>query len=39
MSTQEDHQAQFYKHYRKVAGDYDKDFLKKHDQDLNVSSP
>jgi len=35
--TQEDHQAQFYNGYRKVAEEYDKEFLKKHDEDLNTT--
>lgn len=30
--TQEDHQAQFYRGYSKVAEEYDKGFLKKHDE-------
>ena len=35
--TQEDHRARFYESYRKVADEYDKDFLKKHDEDLNTT--
>ena len=34
---QEDAQAEFYKNYRKVAEEYDKEFLKKHDEDLNTT--
>lgn len=34
-STRKDYQAQFYTDYRKVAEEYDKEFLKKHDEDLN----
>lgn len=37
MSTQEDHRARFYENYRKVAEEYDKEFLKKHDEDLNTT--
>ena len=35
--TQEDHQARFYEHYREVAERHDKEFLKKHDEDLNTT--
>jgi hypothetical protein len=35
--TQEDHRAHFYEDYRKVADEYDKEFLKKHDEDLNTT--
>ena len=34
---QEDHQARFYEAYRKVAEEYDKEFLKKYDEDLNTT--
>ena len=34
---QEDPQTQFYKEYRKVAEEYDKDFLKKYEEDLNTT--
>ena len=37
MLPQEDFRAQFYERYRKVADDYDKDFMKKHDEDLNTT--
>ena len=33
----EDHQARFYEAYRKVAEEYDKDFLKKYEEDLNTT--
>ena len=35
--TQEEHQARFYADYRKVADEYDKEFLKKYDEDLNTT--
>ena len=34
---QEDHQAQFYEHYRRVAEKHDKEFLTKYDEDLNMT--
>ena len=36
-STRGDHRAQFYKAYRKVAEEYDKEFLKNHDEDLSTT--
>ena len=36
-SPQEDVRAQFYTHYHKVAEEYDKEFVKKHDEDLNTT--
>ncbi|KAF9644475.1 hypothetical protein BDM02DRAFT_3079018, partial [Thelephora ganbajun] len=33
----EDHRARFYEHYRKEAEEYDKEFMKKHDEDLNTT--
>ena len=33
----EDNQAQFYQAYRKVAEEYDKEFLKKYEEDLNTT--
>ena len=36
-TDQEDHQARFYEHYRKVAEEYDKEFLKRYDEDLNTT--
>jgi hypothetical protein len=33
----QDHRAQFYEDYHKVAEEYDKEFLKKHDEDLNTT--
>ena len=35
--TQDDHRARFYEDYRKVAEEYDREFLKKHDEDLNTT--
>lgn len=35
--VQEDHKARFYEDYRKVAEEYDKEFLKKYDEDLNTT--
>lgn len=37
MSAQEDHQVRFHEDYRKVSEEYDKEFLKKHDEDLNTT--
>ena len=37
MPTQGDHRARFYEDYHKVAEEYDKEFLKKHDEDLNTT--
>ena len=37
ISAQGDLQARFYDHYHKVAEEYDKEFLKKHDEDLNTT--
>jgi len=37
MLPQEDLRAQFYERYRKEAEEYDKDFMKKHDEDLNTT--
>ena len=34
---QEDVRAQFYTHYHKEAEEYDKEFVKKHDEDLNTT--
>jgi hypothetical protein len=36
-TDQEDHGARFYEVYRKVAEEYDKEFLKKYDEDLNTT--
>ena len=33
----EDHEARFYEDYRKVAEEYDKEFIKKYDEDLNTT--
>ena len=37
MSVQEDHQARFYADYRKVADEYDKEFLEKYGENLNTT--
>ena len=37
MPPQEDVRAEFYAHYRKEAEEYDKEFIKKHDEDLNTT--
>ena len=33
----EDHRAQFYEKYRQEAEDYDNEFIKKYDEDLNTT--
>ena len=33
----EDLRIKFYEHYRKEAEEYDKDFMKKYDEDLNTT--
>jgi len=35
--NQEDHRAQFFGHYRREAEGYDREFMKKHDEDLNTT--
>ena len=35
--TREDHQAQFYEDYRREAEWYDREFMKKHEEDLNTT--
>ena len=35
--TQEDHQARFYVDYRRVADQYDEEFLKKYNEDLTTT--
>ena len=37
MSQQEDARTRFYKIYRKEAEEYDKEFMKKYDEDLNTT--
>ena len=37
LPTQENHEARFYADYGEVAEDYDKEFLKKYDEDLNTT--
>ena len=36
-SAQEDHRAQFFENYRREAEEYDKEFIKKYDEDLNTT--
>ena len=36
-ANQEDHQAKFYKYYHEVAMEFDKEFLKKYDDDLDTT--
>ena len=37
LPVQEEHKAGFYERYRKVAEEYDKEFIKKYDEDLNTT--
>jgi len=37
QSIREALRAEFYRHYHKEAEGYDKDFIRKHDEDLNTS--
>lgn len=37
MSTQGDREARFYDYYRKVAEEYDKEFLKRYGEDLDTT--
>ena len=37
LPVQEDHRARFFEHYRKEAEGYDKEFMKKYDEDLNTT--
>ena len=37
VPNQEDHRARFFEHYRKEAEEYDREFMKKHDEDLNTT--
>lgn len=37
ITLTQDRQARFYENYRKVADEYDKEFLKKYDQDLDTT--
>ena len=37
QSIQEDPRAEFYKHYHKEAEEYDKEFIKRHDEDLGTT--
>jgi len=36
-STQKDLRAEFYEHYRKEADEYDREFMKRYDEDLNTT--
>ena len=36
-APREDLRARFYNHYREEAEEYDKDFMKKYDEDLNTT--
>ena len=36
-TNQEGHRTQFYEHYRNVARGYDKDFIKRHEDDLKTT--
>ena len=35
--TQEDHRTKFYERYRHEAEEYDREFIKKYDEDLNTT--
>ena len=37
LLVQGDHRTRFYEHYRKEAEDYDREFMKKYDEDLNTT--
>lgn len=37
LSLQEDHRSRFYERYRKEAEEYDEEFMKKYDEDLNTT--
>ena len=37
LSTREDYRSQFYRHYRKEAEEYDREFMEGHDEDLNTT--
>ena len=37
LSPQEDHRSEFYKHYRREAEEYDREFMEKYDEDLNTT--
>ena len=36
-TNQDDHQAEFYKHYHEVAAKFDQEFLKKYNDDLDTT--
>jgi len=37
LPAQEDHRSRFYEHYHKEAEGYDREFMKKYDEDLNTT--
>jgi len=37
LPTQEHHRTEFYEVYRREAKEYDRDFIKKYDEDLNTT--
>jgi len=37
LPTNEGHRARFYEHYHKESEEYDKEFIKKYDEDLNTT--
>ena len=37
MSDQEEYRTKFYEYYHKEAEEYDKEFVKKYDEDLNTT--
>ena len=37
MSAQEEYRSKFYEYYHKEAEEYDKEFVKKYDEDLNTT--
>ena len=36
-TDQKGHRTKFYESYRKIAGEYDKEFIKRHDDDLTTT--
>jgi len=37
LSTQEDYRTKFYEIYRREAEEYDREFIKRYDEDLNTT--
>ena len=37
LPTEGDHRTRFYEHYHKEAEEYDREFMKKYDEDLNTT--